>query len=94
MANETTNTQEIGKLTPEEQQKLMSLKHDTTQYLNKLGEFEVMKARILNKLDLMEGEGQAVMSAISKRLGLEPGQQWVAMLDGSIQLVSSSSEGE
>lgn len=83
MANENTNN-EIGKLTPEELQKLTAFKHDTAQYLQKLGEFEVMKARILVRLDQMEQEGQAVMAEVAKRLNLSPGQQWQATLDGTI----------
>ena len=89
---EEKNTNEIGKLTPEEQQTLTKLKQDTAQYLNKIGEFEVMKARIMNKLESMEQEGQSIMDAISKRLGLNPGQQWVAMLDGTVQLVAAPDE--
>jgi len=85
--------QDIGRLTPEEQQLLTKLKQDSAQYLNKIGEFEVMKARLLGKLDEMDKEGQEVMDAISKRLGLQPGQQWVAMLDGSIRLVAPPNQG-
>jgi hypothetical protein len=91
---ETKDPSELGKLTPEEQQTLTRLKQDTAQYLNKIGEFEVMKARLMNKLEAMEQEGQGVMEAISKRLGLEPGKQWVAMLDGTIRLVSPPGEGQ
>ena len=78
---------DLGKLTPEEQGSLMKIKGDSAQYLVKIGEFEVMKARLLGKLDQMDKEGQAIMDSISRRLGLDPGQQWVAMQDGAIRLV-------
>jgi mannose-6-phosphate isomerase class I len=84
---ETKDPLDLGKLTPEEQGSLMKIKGDSAQYLVKIGEFEVMKARLLGKLDQMDKEGQAIMDSISKRLGLDPGQQWVAMQDGAIRLV-------
>jgi hypothetical protein len=42
----------------------------------------------------MEQEGQDIMGAISKRLGLDSGQQWVAMLDGTIRLVTPPGESQ
>lgn len=85
---------DLGKLTPEEQGSLMKIKQESAQYLAKIGEFEVMKARLLGKLDQMDKEGQTIMDSISKRLGLDAGQQWVAMQDGSIRLVEPPGAGQ
>lgn len=85
------NLKELGRLTTEEQQILVQLKHETAQYLNKIGEFEVMKARCLVKLDELESKGQQIMASISTRLELDPGVQWVTLMDGSIRLVEQGS---
>jgi hypothetical protein len=85
---------DLGRLTPEEQGALVKIKQDSAQYLAKIGEFEVMKARILGKLDQMDKEGQSIMDSISKRLGLNPGQQWAAQLDGTIRLVTPPGPGQ
>ena len=85
---------DLGTLTPEEQSALIKIKQDSQQYLAKIGEFEVMKARLLGKLDQMDKEGQAIMDSISKRLNLNPGQQWAAQLDGTIRLVTPPNQGQ
>jgi hypothetical protein len=84
---------DLGKLTPEEQGALLKIKGESAQYLAKIGEFEVMKARLLHKLNQMDGEGQAIMGAISARLGLTEGQQWVALQDGTLRLVDQPEGG-
>lgn len=87
----------IGKLTPEEQAALMGIRQESQQLLAKVGEHEVLKMRILAKLDELDEKGQGHINAISQRLNLSDGQQWVALQDGTVRLVtppaSSQNEG-
>jgi hypothetical protein len=85
---------DLGKLTPEEQGALLKIKAESAQYLAKIGEFEVMKARLLHKLNQMDAEGQAIMGAISTRLGLTEGQQWAAHQDGTLHLINAPGGGQ
>jgi len=78
---------DLGKMTPEEQTAILKLKQESQGYLAKIGEFEVMKARLLNKLESLDAEGQAILGAISQRLGLKAGEQWAAQQDGTIRLI-------
>lgn len=80
----------LGKLTPEEQQALMSIRQESQQLLAKVGEHEVLKMRILAKLDELDEKGQGHINAISQRFGLQDGQQWVALQDGTVRLVNGS----
>jgi len=84
---------DLGKMTPEEQGAILQIKQDSQQYLAKLGEFDVMKARLLKKLEAMDAEGQAIMGAISQRLGLKEGEQWAAHQDGTIRLIQQPGGG-
>ena len=93
-AQEAKDPSDLGKLTPEEQTSLMKIKQESAQYLAKIVEFEVMKARLLGKLDQMDKEMQTIMDSISKRLNVDPGQQWAAMHDGTIRLVQAPGGGQ
>ena len=83
----------IGKLTPEEQTALLQIRQQSQQLLAKVGEHEVLKMRVLAKLDELDAQGQEHINAISKRLGLEDGQTWVALQDGTIRMVNSQPGG-
>jgi hypothetical protein len=78
----------LGKLTPEEQQALLLIRQESQQLLAKVGEHEVLKGRLLAKLDELDEKGQGHINAISKRFNLEDGQQWVALQDGTVRLVN------
>jgi hypothetical protein len=84
----------LGKLTPEEQQALMTIKQQSQQLLAKVGEHEVLKMRVLAKLDELDEQGQGHINAISKRFGLEGGQQWVALQDGTVRVVNPPQAGQ
>jgi len=84
----------LGKLTPEEQQALMSIKQQSQQLLAKVGEHEVLKMRVIAKLDELDEQGQGHINAISKRFGLEGGTQWVALQDGTVRLVNPPQAGQ
>jgi len=84
----------LGKLTPEEQQALLSIKQQSHQLLAKVGEHEILKMRVLAKLDELDEQGQTYINAVSQRLNLEPGQQWVALQDGTIRLVNPPNAGQ
>ena len=77
----------IGRLTPEEQQGMMQIKSESQQLLAKVGEYELMKLRVMARLEELDERGQSMIGAVTKRLGLEDGQQWIGMQDGSIRLV-------
>lgn len=79
----------LGKLTPEEQAALMLIRQQTQQLLAKVGEHEVLKQRLLAKLDELDQQGQGHINGISKRIGVEDGRQWVALQDGTIRLVNN-----
>jgi hypothetical protein len=83
-----------GRLTPEEQQKLMQVRDESRTLLQKIGEFEVQKARIMARLEQLEGDGQEAINAISRRLSIPDGQQWVALQDGTIRLVNQPATKE
>lgn len=78
----------LGKLTPEEQSALIGIRQESQQLLAKVGEHEVLKMRILAKLDELDEKGQGIINSVSKRFGLEDGQQWVALQDGTVRLVN------
>lgn len=78
----------LGKLTPEEQQALTAIRQESQQLLAKVGEHEVLKMRVLAKIDELDQQGQGHINAISKRFNLEQGQQWVALQDGTVRLVN------
>jgi hypothetical protein len=78
----------IGRLTPEEHQALLRIRQQSQQLMAKIGEHEVLKSRLLGQLDELDGQGQGLINAVSKRLGLEDGQQWVGMQDGTVRLVN------
>jgi len=92
-SEEAKDPNDLGKMTPEEQGAILKIKQESQQYLAKLGEFDVMKARLLKKLEEMDAEGQAIMGAISQRLGLKEGEQWVAHQDGTIRRVPAPGGG-
>jgi len=84
----------LGKLTPEEQQALMAIKQQSQQLLAKVGEHEILKMRVLAKLDELDEQGQGHINAISKRFNLDSGQQWVALQDGTVRLVNPPQAGQ
>jgi hypothetical protein len=84
----------IGKLTPEEQAALMVIRQESQQLLAKIGEHEVLKSRLLSRVDDLDAKGQEHINGISKRLGIQDGQQWVAMQDGSIRVVTQPQPGQ
>lgn len=89
----TTATEEkdpsvIGKLTPEEQTAMLRIRQESQQLLAKVGEHEVLKMRIMAKLEELDEQGQGYINGISKRLGVDDGRQWVALQDGTVRLVT------
>jgi len=84
----------IGKLTPEEQQALVRIRQESQQLLAKIGEHEVLKMRLLARVDELDEQGQQHINTISKRIGITDGQQWVALQDGSIRLVNAPAPGQ
>jgi len=82
----------LGKLTPEEQSALLNIRQQSQQLLAKIGEHELLKARLLSRLEDLDAQGQEHINGISKRLGIEEGQQWVALQDGTIRLVNSGGD--
>jgi len=84
----------LGKLTPEEQKALMGIRQQSQQLLAKVGEHEVLKGRLLSKLDELDAQGQGHINAISQRFNLESGQQWVALQDGTVRLVNPPESGQ
>lgn len=84
----------LGKLTPEEQSALMQIRNQSNQLLAKVGEHEVLKMRVLAKIDELDAAGQQHINAISARFDLSEGQQWVALQDGTVRLVPAPNAGQ
>lgn len=80
----------LGKLTPEEQSAMLGIRQQSQQLLAKIGEYELLKQRLLNRLNELDEQGQQYINAVSQRLGIKDGQQWVALQDGTIRLVNNS----
>jgi hypothetical protein len=80
----------LGRLTPEEAQSLMSIRQESQQLLQKVGEHEVLKARVMLRIDALDAKGQEIINSISQRVGVPDGQQWVALQDGTIRLVNNA----
>lgn len=77
-----------GRLTPEEHGKLSEIRAESQKLLQKLGEYEVLKARVLRRVDELDAIGQGYIDEISQRLNIPAGQQWVALADGTVRLVN------
>jgi hypothetical protein len=78
----------IGRLSPEEQAAMMKIRSESQQLLAKVGEHELLKLRIMQRIEELDEQGQGIINSISQRLGLEDGQQWVGLQDGTIRLVN------
>lgn len=78
----------IGRLTPEEQGAMMRIRAESQQLLAKCGEHELLKLRIMARIEELDDEGQKIIAGITKRLGLPDGAQWHGLQDGTIRLVS------
>lgn len=78
----------IGQLTPEEQNGMLKIRAESQQLLAKVGEHELLKLRIVARIEELDAQGQNLIASVTKRLGLEDGAQWVGLQDGSIRLVN------
>jgi hypothetical protein len=84
----------LGRLTPEEHRKLLGVRDESRMLMQKVGELEVQKARIMQRIDVLDGEGQEVINSVSRRVGISDGQQWIAHADGKIILVNPAAAKE
>lgn len=82
------NTENIGKLTDDEQKQLTETRQVAEDIKNKLFQLGYQQFRLYQYLSAQEEKTQAVIDAITQRLNLAPGQEWVALADGSIRLVN------
>jgi hypothetical protein len=78
----------IGRLTPEEQNAMMRIRAESQQLLAKVGEHEILKLRILARVEELDDQGQSIISGVTKRLGLPEGTPWHGLQDGTIRLVN------
>jgi hypothetical protein len=84
----------IGKLSTEEQQLLMSMRQQSQKLFARIGEMDYQKSQLIAQIQQIERASQEAVNAISKRLGVEDGQQWVAMANGEIRLVAAGTENQ
>lgn len=80
----------IGHLTPEEQAALMKIRAESQQLLAKCGEYELLKLRVMARVEELDEQGQGLIAGVTKRLGLPPGSTWQGMQDGTIRLVNKA----
>jgi hypothetical protein len=78
----------LGRLTPEEQGAMTRIRAESQQLLAKCGEHELLKLRIVARVEELDDEGQKIIAGITKRLGLPDGVQWHGLQDGTIRLVN------
>lgn len=88
------NPAAIGKLTPEESAALTTIRGQSQQLLAKVGEYEVLKGRLIRTVEGLEERGQHIINEVTKRLGLEEGQQWSTTADGTILLINPPAKNE
>lgn len=84
----------VGRLTPEEHQTLMRIRDESRMLMQKIGEFEIQKARVMHRIEELDAQGQEVINSVSHRVGIADGQQWIALADGTIRLVSPQAAKE
>lgn len=77
----------LGRLTPDEQNGMLRIRMESQQLLAKVGEHELLKLRIMARIEELDNQGQEIMASVTKRLGLPPGAPWSATQDGSIRLL-------
>lgn len=85
---------DLGRLTPEEHQRLLQIRQESQQLLAKVGEHEFLKGRLIARVEELDASGQEIINAVSARLGLKEGQTWVGLQDGRIRLVDQSQNGQ
>jgi len=84
----------IGKISPEEQAAILQCRQQTQQLLAKIGEQEVLKLRLFARVEELDAQGQGYLDAITKRLNLPPGVNWVSTGDGNIRLAKQPPAGQ
>lgn len=89
-----TDPSVIGRLTPEEQGAMMRIRAESQQLLAKAGEHDLLKLRIMARIEELDEQGQKIISSITERLGLPEGTPWQGLQDGSIRLVNKPEEGQ
>ena len=87
-AQAPTDPSVIGRMTPEEHNGMMKIRAESQQLLAKVGEHELLKLRIMARVEELDEQGQGLIAGVTKRLGLEAGTQWHGMQDGTIRLVN------
>jgi hypothetical protein len=78
----------IGRLTPEEQNAMMRIRAESQQLLAKVGEHELLKLRIMARVEELDDQGQEIIKGITQRLGLPDNTPWHGLQDGTIRLVN------
>ena len=84
----------IGNLTPEEQQLLMTMQRQKQQFFQKLGELTYGQLQIGGQIAKIEGAINETVNAVSNRMGVDPGTQWVATNNGEVRLVLPNPTGQ
>lgn len=85
--NETTASEMAKKLEPEEVQQLQLLHRSAQEQVQRIGQMEVQKGRLLASLAEMEERAQAIMNAAAARLGIQPGVAWRMAPDGTVVIL-------
>ena len=76
----------VGRMTPEEMERLAMIRQTAQPLMMKIGELEVQKTRILEQILILDGQGQVALDSISDRLGIDKSIKWFAVADGSVFL--------
>lgn len=79
----------VGALSQEEMAKLQMLRQRGSQLTMEIGTLELRKTRILGSVAEVEGQGQELLNAVAKRLGIPDGQQWQVMPDGRARILQN-----
>lgn len=79
----------LGVLEPSEMGILMAIQQQGRAVVQRVGEIEVEKFRLMGQLSSLEGQNQQHLQSIAKRLGIPQGTQWQVTQDGKIRKAPS-----
>lgn len=75
----------LGVLEPSEMGILTAIQQQARAVVQRVGEIEVEKFRLMGQLSGLEGQNQQHLQSIAKRLGVPQGTQWQVTQDGKVR---------
>ena len=82
--NEMSELNELGTLTDEEIVIFNQCRNNANQILLQIGQLEARKSRLVEELELNEGNAQELLAQVRDRYNLSEDQNWRIQSDGKI----------